>query len=621
MVEEEDSLGGVLAERANDLDTADEAAAPAEAAMSLTSEVPEPQPVVPAAYAADDADVARQEDADADADAVGTGDAAETATDAPSGPGGPAEAVVALQTASAASPSSAAAASSPAAAEAEAEEVVEAPPLAEGVGAEQFPVAEAALAAAAEDVAEAAMAAAADDVADAAEDDIFSFPLAAAAAADQSDAVSRSGLGVSAAGTGQQEESVAFAAHPDGDENVAAEPAAALESDADRAAGSLNSLSGGLRPHGPDHIPLCDLVKQEVEVQLAGALREVHFRLAVLQARGCFGEKVGTSGKPDTASPGLRTPLEHSAEDDLDEEDEEDDEDCEHVVEESIWEAVALVGLPGVGVAGSILMLVGLAVNLLLQVLFILALFLDTLRWWAVLGKFPRHSATAAASLPDTPSEGPTIELPIVEAVTDARPDVPFTLAVKAYLDQSRIASLIGVAFCGCVLFLWFLNIAQEFVEVATFSSALLQLPLAKRTELMWCGYGSVLTSINRWRLAAMLMLMLIRFAIASALLLLGALWFTHTTSMLDLVLNAAVVAFILDLDEQVFLKFVPFRVRLILQDLLPLRTARTSMSWCTPRMVVAGASFLTVVILMPAAFASILPANMTTMPRVAAEL
>ena len=76
------------------------------------------------------------------------------------------------------------------------------------------------------------------------------------------------------------------------------------------------------------------------------------------------------------------------------------------------------------------------------------------------------------------------------------------------------------------------------------------------------------LMAISSLRLLCMLILSLVRFGICAALLYSGTMWLSSTGSIGDLILNAAALGFVMDVDELFFSTIVPSSVSRLVQVL-----------------------------------------------------
>jgi len=123
-------------------------------------------------------------------------------------------------------------------------------------------------------------------------------------------------------------------------------------------------------------------------------------------------------------------------------------------------------------------------------------------------------------------------------------------MLIKDYSDRDY-GIPIGVMLCTMVLFMWTLVVGQECRDVASFVSALMQLPLSNQgSQLLMSSEGIEFVSCSHCRRVFILSLCVIRLAIAAILLISGCMWQAQTLSIQDLVLNAAALAMVMDSDE-----------------------------------------------------------------------
>mmetsp|Transcript_19192 Transcript_19192/g.52719 ORF Transcript_19192/g.52719 Transcript_19192/m.52719 type:complete len:431 (-) Transcript_19192:75-1367(-) len=83
---------------------------------------------------------------------------------------------------------------------------------------------------------------------------------------------------------------------------------------------------------------------------------------------------------------------------------------------------------------------------------------------------------------------------------------------------------------------------------------------------------GHTLASISVGRFACCLALCVVRIAVAVSLLITGLLWLATTPSTTDLILNAAALSFVMDMDELIFETMVPATVQRFVESVEPVR-------------------------------------------------
>jgi len=246
------------------------------------------------------------------------------------------------------------------------------------------------------------------------------------------------------------------------------------------------------------------------------------------------------------------------------------DQKLEHKVSESVYESALLIGLPVIGRWGSLLALVGLLMNITMQCLFIWvvqkAFFVkglpsvEQVRAWRMNeGHDFVNAGGAGASLVSRVCNGD----PSLIVGTDKQ---SLLQTLTTYSHHGA-----GVTLSMMVLFIWFLYVAEEIEGALNFWLAVRHRPTG-RTRLLQTGEDSViLEAVSHTRRRAIGFLTLLRVALASALLFQGAYWLANSMEILDLVLNAAALAFILELDDAIFRLCATWPTKVLLADLEPL--------------------------------------------------
>jgi len=279
---------------------------------------------------------------------------------------------------------------------------------------------------------------------------------------------------------------------------------------------------------------------------------------------------------------------------------------CIHALGETIWEAGILVGTPAVGGAGSAFIALGVIGNLLIQVVFLFVVYSsflshtlpepdDVWQWREVQG---HHSTNFQLSTRKS----------LVRAVCDgdstliaANGQRNLYSSIRNYLHDDDTGVSRGGLLCVVVLVSWSLSIVQEISDLSAFVMAVLHQPRSKRTAIVSSEDGTAFASLSISRIIFVLALTLARFGIAVLLLIFGSIWLANTTGIQDLVLNAAALTFVLDMDEAIYASFVPVPSKILVQSLAPLSRPHPK-SWKgvgagTPAILLCAVSVVLVII------------------------
>lgn len=81
-----------------------------------------------------------------------------------------------------------------------------------------------------------------------------------------------------------------------------------------------------------------------------------------------------------------------------------------------------------------------------------------------------------------------------------------------------------------------------------------------------------VLRSISHRRCGVLLGLMLVRFSLAVGMMVLGCRWLAATTELESLLLNAAALSFVFELDDLLIGAFGPHGIRSLIRRMQPCR-------------------------------------------------
>jgi len=127
-----------------------------------------------------------------------------------------------------------------------------------------------------------------------------------------------------------------------------------------------------------------------------------------------------------------------------------------------------------------------------------------------------------------------------------------------------------GPLLCTVVIFLWTLHVAEVIRDAVHFMQAI------------WHRSGDVLSvrhhqdqfcikSLDKSRLRWAMFSGILQIGIAGSLLVAGSFWLVYTRSMADLMLNAVVLDYVLQVDELIYKVVIPEQVKVLISRLEPL--------------------------------------------------
>lgn len=259
----------------------------------------------------------------------------------------------------------------------------------------------------------------------------------------------------------------------------------------------------------------------------------------------------------------------------------------------STWETLLFVYLPGhIGVFDSCMLLLGVLTNIVLQGLFVAIAFEEFTQVPLLATSDAVHAArkwrltvahsTAFMDKASWMSLASLVCADDMTLITSAN-QLSLLADINTYLGPAPLPLLgddsgfkVGPLLLSVVMTVWLLSITRDVFQILEYVEATLSLPRASISQLKISADGKFeLASSTLLRIVAVLIVSLIRFVVASLLGYIGVMWLVNTASLSDLVLNAAAMAFILDLDELVFDNLTPISVQVLLENVEPLQMLR----------------------------------------------
>eukprot|EP00927_Polykrikos_kofoidii_P037884 TRINITY_DN3208_c0_g1_i1.p1 TRINITY_DN3208_c0_g1~~TRINITY_DN3208_c0_g1_i1.p1 ORF type:complete len:700 (+),score=68.36 TRINITY_DN3208_c0_g1_i1:105-2204(+) len=264
------------------------------------------------------------------------------------------------------------------------------------------------------------------------------------------------------------------------------------------------------------------------------------------------------------------------------------DSEEEYVLAESVWDAVLVVGLPGVSHTASALGILCLLLNILVQA-FICCTLLFTSdgfipengesRYAPLVGDMERWRLSHGHKVRD-------LDLNDVNLVSRVcNNDVSLSLGLRqvdilavinSYVGSKDSVSpvtfvLIGPVVTMVCIFFFCLVVVTELRLVCRLFLALVTLPKTEHTQID----DGAFVSISNKRLACSLFVIVLRMTVACLLLVVGTIWLSLTNDITELLLNTAALSFVLELDDLLFHAMLPVKVQKVLIRMKPLKFSR----------------------------------------------
>jgi len=246
----------------------------------------------------------------------------------------------------------------------------------------------------------------------------------------------------------------------------------------------------------------------------------------------------------------------------------------EYNLGETVWDGAVFLGLPELGLGCSAVLLVSVLLNVVVQTYIVVVLlrsdsFNNPGAFAAKVPYMDRWRFTVAHDYREMDASGSSLASRVCrndQSLSVAGGQANLLSEINAYLDGKNT----GVMLCTACLFLFVVSVVKEVRLVLTLMHTLYLLPRGQTLVK-----DNTFVSISCFRLAMIQIFMLARLVVAVLLLWTGVVWLSQTSSTTDLILNAAALCFIMDLDEILFETTVPFRVQSVVRSFEPLRLHR----------------------------------------------
>jgi hypothetical protein len=256
--------------------------------------------------------------------------------------------------------------------------------------------------------------------------------------------------------------------------------------------------------------------------------------------------------------------------------------------EGSVWDTTLMVGLPHVGGAASMFLIVLLSMNVLIQGFFI-SIIINNLSSPVItdstVEEYRKWRTTVGHNI-DNYDERQQMGLVARVCKGDSSLDTSASQSaaysmLRAYVGNNwgTLLEAPGVQMCTLAVTVWVLTISKEFSAVAKVARALLSIPRGDETLLAEDegeDGGIRFDRISPARLCSCLVVMVgLRVVVSVLLCVYGCLFLSvNTIAIGDLLLNTVALEFIVSVDELIFEAAAPVRAARLIADLRPISLA-----------------------------------------------
>eukprot|EP00930_Biecheleria_cincta_P054167 TRINITY_DN4010_c0_g1_i1.p1 TRINITY_DN4010_c0_g1~~TRINITY_DN4010_c0_g1_i1.p1 ORF type:complete len:769 (-),score=103.73 TRINITY_DN4010_c0_g1_i1:162-2468(-) len=261
-----------------------------------------------------------------------------------------------------------------------------------------------------------------------------------------------------------------------------------------------------------------------------------------------------------------------------------------HSLKPSLWDSCIILGLPQVGVLGSLMLASGTVLAFSLQSVFCYIVFAAFLRtdskynidavagWRVTVGHNVDHvDLFSKASLVSKVCNGELFDREhwqhaLLDETASYLQSIGSVAVGSSELNILDDGVVVGSVLAFICILLWAAYIAKEISATLKTSVAVLRLPKGQTAFSRFGGLGEyTFDTISLPRTLVMVCTSLCRLAIAIALGIVGGLWLSLTKSIGDVLLNAAALLFIFDIDELLFGLLAPSSITVFMASLRPL--------------------------------------------------
>lgn len=326
-------------------------------------------------------------------------------------------------------------------------------------------------------------------------------------------------------------------------------------------------------------------------------------------------------------------------------------QETKHPIDSSAWEVLLLVGTRGVGWAASCMIVVSALLNVFLQVIFALVClngltqrtdteqlkeqmrqwrlgaahsgnFMDAIQWRSLVSRVCEVDQSLVLS---------TSQVFLVQSIGQYR--TPFRFMVRdawqfllsgwPFDNDKRLASTPLIQHCEVtvgrmltlvVVVAWTLLILKELYAVFDYMTSILGVP-SGLTSIEVEDRKFAICKLSRRRKSVAVIFCAVRVVVAWIIYVAGLQWLANTVVVEDLILNAIALAFILELDEIIFVTVVPRIVQVMVENLEPLpRGAHRNFGGLCSRSVFAVAAISTAVFTVFAKYTNTMESHMRSL-------
>lgn len=242
-------------------------------------------------------------------------------------------------------------------------------------------------------------------------------------------------------------------------------------------------------------------------------------------------------------------------------------------LKDSVWDASLLLGYTKLGYISNTLLLLGLLINIFVQVTFsVLVIYLphvgvgDSYTSTGIEAFETWHLRVDEATRKGvcTGDESLTTSFHQFDVYGEAR---DYT---RRIIDDFTFE--MGTVLCSIVLFTWLLSMCNAIQNILFFVSAVIHghsynSEVMRMDRVLKSDKSFAFSEIPTRRVLLILFIGLIQLAIALTLMVCGAWWLIATTKNTDLILNGLALTYIMEIDELIFDAIVPKEVRYIISN------------------------------------------------------
>eukprot|EP00927_Polykrikos_kofoidii_P067499 TRINITY_DN6298_c0_g1_i5.p1 TRINITY_DN6298_c0_g1~~TRINITY_DN6298_c0_g1_i5.p1 ORF type:complete len:721 (+),score=85.29 TRINITY_DN6298_c0_g1_i5:190-2352(+) len=261
----------------------------------------------------------------------------------------------------------------------------------------------------------------------------------------------------------------------------------------------------------------------------------------------------------------------------------------DYAVLESVWDAVLILHDSRIGLGASIMLILAIILNCVLQLFLCFVLFSmpgfvpqsSERPFAALVGEMRTWRLTEGHKLDNLRLDGVNLVSRVCGgdgslSSSQAQANILEEINVYLNLERNQFESTFlrskGPLLAIVCIFFHCMTMLGELRDISQLAFAVLALPRAHRTEF---SEDRAILAISISNLAYILTAVFLRVIIALALLLVGTEWLAGTSAITDLILNTVALSFVLELDSLLFNAIVPKGVQKAVAEVAPLKFKR----------------------------------------------